>query len=102
MGEVAETYADRIIITDDNPRNEDGDAIISQVLSGISPETQVEVLRDRSSAISTAINEAKPGDVVLVAGKGHETYQDVAGERIIFSDVNHVRLALQKRAEKNS
>jgi UDP-N-acetylmuramoyl-L-alanyl-D-glutamate--2,6-diaminopimelate ligase len=102
MGEVAEAYADQIIITDDNPRNEDGDAIINHVLSGIVDMSKVAIQRDRASAISAAIQGAKPGDVVLIAGKGHETYQDVAGERFIFSDVNHVRLALQKRAEKNN
>jgi UDP-N-acetylmuramoyl-L-alanyl-D-glutamate--2,6-diaminopimelate ligase len=101
MGEVAETFADQVIITDDNPRNEDGDAIINHVLSGIVDMSKVAIQRDRANAISAAIQGAKPGDVVLIAGKGHETYQDVAGERLIFSDVNHVRLALKKRAEKS-
>lgn len=100
MGEVAEVYADHVIITDDNPRNEDGDAIINHVLSGIANLSKVSIERDRAAAISTAISAAKPGDVVLIAGKGHETYQDIGGEKLIFSDVNHVRLALQKRAEK--
>jgi UDP-N-acetylmuramoyl-L-alanyl-D-glutamate--2,6-diaminopimelate ligase len=98
MGEVAEAYADQLIITDDNPRNEDGDAIINHILSGIVDMSKVAVQRDRADAISAAISAAKPGDVVLIAGKGHETYQEVAGEKLIFSDVNQVRLALQKRA----
>ena len=63
--------------------------------------SKVSIQRDRTTAIATAISEAQPGDVVLIAGKGHETYQDIGSERIIFSDANQVRLALQKRAEKN-
>ncbi len=101
MGEVAEAHADHIIVTDDNPRNEDGDAIVNHILSGIVDMSKVSIQRDRTTAITTAISEAQPGDVVLIAGKGHETYQDIGSERIIFSDANQVRLALQKRAEKN-
>lgn len=97
MGEIAESYADRIIIADDNPRNEEGDEIVQHILSGISDHAKVTVLRDRAQAIEMAIGEAQPGDVVLIAGKGHETYQDVGGNRLLFSDANQVRLALQKR-----
>ena len=102
MGEVAQNYADRVIITDDNPRNEKGDVIVEHILSGISDRSGVEVIRDRAQAIEFAIDNAAPGDVILVAGKGHETYQDVAGKKMIFSDANHVRLALQKRNTKNA
>ncbi len=97
MGEIAEAYADQVILTDDNPRNEDGDAIINHVLSGMVNLSKVSIQRDRSAAILSAVQNAASGDVVLVAGKGHETYQDVGGRKLIFSDVNQVRLALQKR-----
>lgn len=97
MGEIAESLADRLVITDDNPRNEEGDEIVQHILSGMSKPELALVERDREKAIAHAIQNAKPGDVVLVAGKGHETYQDVGGSRLIFSDANQVRLALQNR-----
>lgn len=100
MGEFAEQYADHLIICDDNPRNEDGDDIVNHILSGIEMLSKVSIERDRAKAIAFAISNAQPGDVVLVAGKGHESYQDIAGKKEIFSDANHVRLALQSRTEK--
>ena len=101
MGEIAEALADKVIVADDNPRNEDGDEIVQHILSGMNKPDLAIVQRDREKAIAHAIAHAKPGDVVLVAGKGHETYQDVGGNRLIFSDANQVRLALQAR-EKSS
>ncbi|MBL4820683.1 MAG: UDP-N-acetylmuramoyl-L-alanyl-D-glutamate--2,6-diaminopimelate ligase [Gammaproteobacteria bacterium] len=101
MGEIANIYASHLIIADDNPRNESGEEIIRHILSGIEDSSKVEVIRDRAQAIDLAITSASPGDVVLVAGKGHETYQDIGGNRTIFSDANQVRLALQKRLEKS-
>ena len=102
MGEIAETHANQLIITDDNPRNERGDEIVQHILSGINNPEAVNVVRDRAEAISFAIKNANAGDVVLVAGKGHETYQDIAGTRNIFSDTKQVRLALQERESKRS
>lgn len=102
MGEIAEQYADRIIIADDNPRNEEGDDIVQHILSGIADRTVVTVQRDRAKAIAYAIEHAEPGDVVLIAGKGHETYQDIGGNRLIFSDANHVRLALKQRGKNGT
>ena len=99
MGEIAEKYADRLIIADDNPRKEKGEEIVQHILSGINNKSAVTVLRDRAQAIEFAIENARAGDVVLVAGKGHETYQDVGGNKLIFSDANQVRLALQKRSK---
>jgi UDP-N-acetylmuramoyl-L-alanyl-D-glutamate--2,6-diaminopimelate ligase len=99
MGEIAEAFADRLIIADDNPRNEEGDDIV-QHISGMSKPEQALIERDREKAIAYAIANAEPGDVVMVAGKGHETYQDVGGSRLIFSDANQVRLALQAREKK--
>jgi len=95
---VAEQNANKLLISDDNPRKEAGDKIVQHILSGINEPDKVLVIRDRAEAISYAIANAKHGDVVLVAGKGHETYQDVAGTKLIFSDANHVRLALQERS----
>ena len=89
-----------MIIADDNPRNEAGDDIVQHILSGIDFPEHAIVLRDRKKAIDYAIANAQPGDVVLVAGKGHETYQDVCGSKLIFSDTNQVRLALQARDRK--
>ena len=100
MGEIAEAFADKVIIADDNPRNEEGDRIVQHIQSGMRSPEQAVVLRDREKAIAYAIGNAEPGDVVLVAGKGHETYQDVGGSRLIFSDANQVRLALQTRENK--
>jgi UDP-N-acetylmuramoyl-L-alanyl-D-glutamate--2,6-diaminopimelate ligase len=85
MGEVASRMADRIILTSDNPRSEDPAAIIEAIRGGVSVEHAVEP--DRARAIVAAIRGALPGDVVLIAGKGHETYQEVAGRRLPFSDL---------------
>jgi len=100
MGEIAESFADRLIVTDDNPRNEEGDEIVQHILSGMCEPDAAIVQRDREKAIAYAIEQAEAGDVILIAGKGHETYQDVGGSQFIFSDANHVRLALQARDKK--
>ena len=97
MGEIAEQYADHIILTDDNPRNEAGEEIVQHILSGMSEPAECLVIRDRSLAIEVAVSQAAPGDVVLVAGKGHETYQESHGVRCLFSDKNQLRIALQAR-----
>ncbi|MEQ8953444.1 MAG: UDP-N-acetylmuramoyl-L-alanyl-D-glutamate--2,6-diaminopimelate ligase, partial [Gammaproteobacteria bacterium] len=97
MGEIAEQHADYLIISDDNPRNERGDDIVQHILSGINDVAAVKVIRDRAEAIEYAILRAAPGDVVLIAGKGHENYQDIGGNRHIFSDANQVRLVLNER-----
>ncbi|MEF3193049.1 MAG: UDP-N-acetylmuramoyl-L-alanyl-D-glutamate--2,6-diaminopimelate ligase [Halothiobacillaceae bacterium] len=86
MGAVAAGLADRVVLTDDNPRNEDGNAIIHAILAGMPDDAQVVIERDRRRAIALAMTEAAPEDIVLVAGKGHEDYQEVAGERRPFSD----------------
>ncbi len=86
MGEVAERLADHVIVTDDNPRGEDADRIVAMILQGFRRPGQVQVQRDRAQAIHAALDESRPGDVVLIAGKGHEDYQLVGGERRAFSD----------------
>jgi UDP-N-acetylmuramoyl-L-alanyl-D-glutamate--2,6-diaminopimelate ligase len=99
MAEVAEELADKVIVTDDNPRHENADDIIRQILFGFSNRAAVLVERDRAAAIKLAVTQAGAGDVVLVAGKGHENYQDVRGQRMAFSDASQVRLALQQRSQ---
>ena len=98
MAEVADQLADQIIVTDDNPRNENADDIVRQILFGFTDKSKVDVERDRAKAIEAAICSAQAGDLVLIAGKGHECYQDVAGQKMAFSDAAQVRLALQSRS----
>ena len=86
MGEAAERLADRIIVTDDNPRSEDADRIVAMILAGLRVPARAEVVRDRALAIGAALDDARPGDVVLIAGKGHEDCQIVGNERRAFSD----------------
>jgi UDP-N-acetylmuramoyl-L-alanyl-D-glutamate--2,6-diaminopimelate ligase len=86
MGAAAERLADRVIVTDDNPRSEDPDRIVGMILSGFRSPAHALVERDRALAIGTALAEAGPRDVVLIAGKGHEDYQLVGAERRHWSD----------------
>ena len=91
--------ADRVFVTSDNPRSEDPQAIISAVLSGVDPDDlgRVTVEADRAAAIALAIDAAAPGDVVVVAGKGHETTQ-IIGDRVVpFDDREVVRQLLEAR-----
>ncbi|MDP1612045.1 MAG: UDP-N-acetylmuramoyl-L-alanyl-D-glutamate--2,6-diaminopimelate ligase [Sulfuritalea sp.] len=95
MGAVAETLADRVLLTSDNPRREDPQAIIDDILTGMRRRPPVEP--DRARAIADAIAAADRRDVVLVAGKGHEPYQEIAGVRHAFSDVGAAESALAAR-----
>ena len=98
MAAIAEAGADVVVVTDDNPRNEDGDAIVAGILAGFVRPGQARVQRDRALAIREAIAAALPGDVVLVAGKGHEPYQDIGGVKHPFDDLQVARTALEARA----
>jgi UDP-N-acetylmuramyl-tripeptide synthetase len=100
MAAVAEREADRVVLTSDNPRSEDPQAILAQMRAGLQRPDAVEVEPDRARAIANAVARAVPADVVLVAGKGHEDHQDIGGVKHPFSDVEHVRAALQRRAGK--
>ena len=91
MGEIASRLADCVIVTSDNPRSEDPDAIIAEILSGIAPGTEATAITDRADAIRAALEKVTPGDMVLVAGKGHETYQITGEERRHFDDREIVR-----------
>jgi UDP-N-acetylmuramoyl-L-alanyl-D-glutamate--2,6-diaminopimelate ligase len=86
MGAVAADLADRIVLTDDNPRSEDPAAIVREIRAGVGEHPRVSVVHERRAALKSAIERARPGDVVLVAGKGHESEQIVGGERRAFSD----------------
>jgi UDP-N-acetylmuramoyl-L-alanyl-D-glutamate--2,6-diaminopimelate ligase len=94
MGKAASDGADRIYVTSDNPRNEEPQAIIDGILPGVdSAKTRVEA--DRARAIFEAIGWAESGDIVLIAGKGHEDYQEVHGQKLHFSDVDVAQKALE-------
>jgi UDP-N-acetylmuramoyl-L-alanyl-D-glutamate--2,6-diaminopimelate ligase len=96
MGEAAKRHADRLIVTSDNPRNEDPDSIVDQVIEGAGAEAEREV--DRRRAIELAIEGAAPGDVVVIAGKGHEQGQEFEnGRKEPFDDVSVAREALRGR-----
>jgi UDP-N-acetylmuramyl tripeptide synthase len=92
MGQAAAALSDHVIVTSDNPRSENPRAIIDQVLAGIFGDA--EAIEDRQVAIFAALHQSRPGDVVLLAGKGHETYQEIAGVRHPFSDREVARAAL--------
>jgi UDP-N-acetylmuramoyl-L-alanyl-D-glutamate--2,6-diaminopimelate ligase len=97
MGNIAATLADQVIVTSDNPRTEDPQQILNDVVAGIPDTVNPTVIADRATAIKTAILQAKPGDGVLIAGKGHEDYQILGTEKIHFDDREQAREALSDR-----
>jgi UDP-N-acetylmuramoyl-L-alanyl-D-glutamate--2,6-diaminopimelate ligase len=97
MARVSEALADRVVATSDNPRSENPQAILEEVMAGFARPEQVESIVDRREAIEYVIANARPGDCVLLAGKGHEDYQLIAGEKLPFSDVEVAREALERR-----
>jgi len=97
MGAVAEQLADLIVITDDNPRYENAEIIAGAILSGCRSK-KAQIIHNRGVAIQQAIQAAKPGDCLVIAGKGHEQYQEINGEKLPFSDVAAVQQALTMEA----
>ncbi|MGH8707911.1 MAG: glutamate ligase domain-containing protein, partial [Burkholderiales bacterium] len=95
---IVSRLADRIVLTSDNPRGEDPLAILRDIQAGIGVAHELEP--DRARAIEAAVGGAAAADVVLVAGKGHETTQEIAGRRLPFSDLEHVRAALGRREKR--
>jgi UDP-N-acetylmuramyl-tripeptide synthetase len=97
MAAAAQALADRVVLTSDNPRTESPQAILDQMVVGLADPTAAQVVVDRAEAIAWAMSRAQAADVVLVAGKGHEDYQDVQGLRLPFSDAQQLLAALQAR-----
>jgi len=93
MGDAASRLADAVVVTSDNPRNEDPRFIIDDIVSGMG--VNYHILEDRAAAIGHAIRQAQPKDVVLIAGKGHEDYQEIKGVRLPFSDIEVAARALE-------
>jgi murE/murF fusion protein len=98
MGAVAEQGADQVVLTSDNPRSEAPAFILSQIMAGVARHDGVDVIEDRHAAIAHALSRADANDVVLIAGKGHEATQEVAGVKTPFSDVDEARAALLRRS----
>jgi UDP-N-acetylmuramoyl-L-alanyl-D-glutamate--2,6-diaminopimelate ligase len=96
MARIAEKYADNIIVTSDNPRSEDPAGIIKDIEAGFSKSAVWESVTSRKEAIHKAITEAPINSIVLIAGKGHETYQEVNGEKYPFDDREIARKALDE------
>ena len=98
MAAAAEAAADRVVLTSDNPRSESPQAIVAAMVTGLQRPHQVRVQLDRALAISEVVSQAQARDVVLLAGKGHESEQEIMGVRHPFSDLDQARMALQQRA----
>jgi UDP-N-acetylmuramoyl-L-alanyl-D-glutamate--2,6-diaminopimelate ligase len=98
MAAIAEKHADIVIVTDDNPRYEDGDVIVADIMAGFEHPERATVQRDRAAAIAHAVGSAGANDIVLVAGKGHEPYQDIQGVQYPFDDTKVAHAALEARA----
>ena len=102
MAAIAEELADVVFVTDDNPRGENGDVIVADIMAGFVTPAQVNVVRDRARAIAAAVAQAGAGDIVLIAGKGHEPYQEIAGIKHPFDDTDVASRALQARRSTNA
>lgn len=103
MGEAAAKYADRIIVTSDNPRNEQPQAIINDIITEIEKyNTPFQVIEDRGQAIEEAVRSCVPGEIAAICGKGHEDYQILGDEIIHFDDREQVLASIEKvRNEQN-
>jgi len=98
MAAVAEEFADKVIVTDDNPRTENPQQIMADIVAGFKQAEKVTIEHDRAKAICLALKQAKTGDVVLIAGKGHEKVQILATGTIPFSDQEQANKVLQELA----
>lgn len=99
MGEIASRLSEQVVVTSDNPRTEDPEEILREISSGISDGASALFVSDRRAAIKEALRQAGSSDVVLIAGKGHEPYQEIAGVRYPFSDVEEARHVLRERRQ---
>ena len=100
MGQAAAKYADYIVLTDDNPRFENPERIIDDIMTGIDHKEDVTIEHDRGIAIAKALKLATPEDVVLIAGKGHESFQHVAGQKYPFSDSEQVQMLVRANLQE--
>ncbi len=101
MGAIAQRLAQRVVLTNDNPRDENPAFILLQIVAGLKgSQERVKVIEDRAKAIADAVRDAADADVILIAGKGHEDYQEVRGVKRPFSDLAQARAALQARAQR--
>ena len=100
MGKAAARFADIILLTTDNPRDENPDKIIREIAEGIDGQRQYKIVPDRREAVTEAVNMAKAGDIVIIAGKGHEKYQEIKGIRYYMDDHELLREAMTGRKEK--
>jgi UDP-N-acetylmuramoyl-L-alanyl-D-glutamate--2,6-diaminopimelate ligase len=98
MGAIAGRLADDVVITSDNPRHEAPETILQQIAAGLPAAASGRVVEDRQQAIRTAIAQADPRDVIVIAGKGHEDYQETAGVKRPFSDAAEAAAALALRS----
>ncbi|WP_151703859.1 UDP-N-acetylmuramoyl-L-alanyl-D-glutamate--2,6-diaminopimelate ligase [Nitrincola alkalilacustris] len=98
MGRIAAELADQLVVTSDNPRTESPDQILTQIVAGIPASASFKVEVDRAKAIEMAVMQASSDDIVLIAGKGHEDYQEIHGKRHPFSDQKYALAALRRRA----
>ena len=98
MANIASAMSDKVIITSDNPRTENPNDIITQMEAGVEPQNYKKTLsiEDRKQAIKTACQLANPNDIILIAGKGHETYQEIQGVRHDFDDMKIVKETLEQ------
>nr|HMQ44979.1 cyanophycin synthetase [Mariniflexile sp.] len=98
MGHIASALSTKVIFTSDNPRSEDPEAILKEIEKGVEPQNYKKTLTitDRLQAIKTACQMAQPNDIILIAGKGHETYQEIKGERFDFDDFKTVKECLKQ------
>jgi UDP-N-acetylmuramoyl-L-alanyl-D-glutamate--2,6-diaminopimelate ligase len=97
MAQVAEQYGDKVTVTSDNPRDEEPDSIIDDIMTGFDNPEKIERIADRKKAIEQAVENGKPDTMILIAGKGHETYQEINGERHDFDDRKIARNALEQK-----
>jgi UDP-N-acetylmuramyl tripeptide synthase len=98
MAAAAARLADRVILTSDNPRSEEPSVILREMAAGLPKGAPAQKVENRAEAIRTAVRSAGPGDVILVAGKGHEETQEIRGEKFPFSDRREVEKALAERS----
>lgn len=101
MGAVAKRFADKVVLTSDNPRGESAKAIVSQILLGMGESEATQVQVDRALAIAETIAQTQARDVIVIAGKGHEDYQEIAGVKSPFSDQQHAKAALATWSAKS-